>query len=80
MINTTIHYKSNGTQRHKMPCLPRPGDYLADAARLWRVDSILFNPTPQVYAVQVAEIRRDELEQSWATWCESTATDAQDEM
>jgi hypothetical protein len=86
MIDTTIHYKSNGTQRHKMPCLPRPGEYLTHDGRLWRIDAVVHG-TPSttwgkgkidVYALAVADSLRDDLEQAWATWCEpSTSTDAQ---
>lgn len=76
MIDVEIHFKSRGSRRQRLPALPRPGDYLTNDGRLWRVDSLLFN-TPSttwgkqpviVYAVAVAEDRRDELEQEWAFW------------
>jgi hypothetical protein len=68
MIDATIHYQRAGSKRQRLAALPMANDYLAYQGQLWKVDSVLFNPTPQVYCLAVADDRQTELEQSWADW------------
>jgi hypothetical protein len=80
MIDIKLHFKGTTNKTMRLAALPQIGDHIADNGQLWRVDSILLNPAPQVYCLAVGDDRRDELETAWATWSDpSTATDTQDE-
>jgi hypothetical protein len=76
MIDAVIHYKSSSSKRQRMPAVPRPGEYLTHGGKVWKVDSILFStPTTtwgkgsiDVYCIQIAHARREELERQWAVW------------
>lgn len=70
MVEAELHFRDQGSKRQRLAALPRANDYLAYQGQLWKVDSVLFNPTPQVYCLAVADDRQTELEQSWADWSE----------
>lgn len=65
MIDVQLHFHGTGTKRHKMPCLPRPSDYLTSDGRLWKVDSVVFAASTarwgkqpvSIYCIPVADDR-----------------------
>ena len=76
MVDVQLHFQGNDTQRHKMPTVPRQGDYITHEGRLWRVAYVVLSEPSttrgrgmiDLYVVQVADDRRDELERIWTEW------------
>jgi hypothetical protein len=68
MIKVTIHFRASGCKQQRMTALPRQGDYLTSGGRLWRVDCVVFGPSPQAFVIEVANDLAEYLESRWATW------------
>jgi hypothetical protein len=44
MIDIQLHFQGSDSKWHKMPYLPRVGDYVTDSGRLWQVDAVIHHP------------------------------------
>jgi hypothetical protein len=76
MIDVELHFQGSGTQRQRLPALPRQGDYLTHEGKVWRCDSVVWTEASatwghgriDVYVLGVAADLQDALEQVWAAW------------
>ncbi len=72
MIDATIHYRSIGSERRRLPAVPAVGSYVynhAPAGRVWQVSAVVFDGNGVgVFAVEVSARLAGELAAAWATW------------
>ena len=64
----TIHFRGDVTEERSLPGLPAVGHYVRHAGALWRIDAVVADAVPDVYAARVGDCRASELTAAWAAW------------
>ena len=79
MLDATIHYRGEKTERRRLPAVPAVGSYILDGAparRVWRVEAVVYGgKAVALYCVEVSARMAAELVEGWARWGEAAALD-----
>jgi hypothetical protein len=68
VIDVTLHFRGQGQQRRRLPCLPTPDCHIEHKGTLYRVADVVLGKTVDVYCLTVGESLSRELIAKWAAW------------